>query len=115
MGDGTTSDHRETLLQRTENTRARAAGHSTQNLHGARPSGWFPGSASAPPATAVSPPPTVHHCWYDGPHGRQPALLLGWRNVGGRYSGRVAVAAPEADGWAIVEMWVDQGLLSPVP
>jgi hypothetical protein len=57
--------------------------------------------------------PTTRHCWYDGPHGRQAALLLEWRRIGGGWSGRIAVAAPETVGWALVEMWVDEGLLAP--
>ena len=71
---------------------------------------------SAPTApetrTAGTPPPT-RHCWYDGPHGRQAALLLEWRRVGGGWSGRIAVAAPDPAGWALVEMWVDPGMLAP--
>lgn len=101
----------ETLLQRMENTRAteaaRQSQHGTQGFHGKRPADWS--DALAP--TPTSPP--IKHCWYDGPHGRQAALLLGWRQVGGHYDGRIAVAALEPDGWAIVEMWVDQGMLSP--
>jgi hypothetical protein len=67
-----------------------------------------------PPPDAAGPPPT-RHCWYDGPHGRQAALLLEWRRVGGGWSGRIAVAAPDAAGWALVEMWVDPGMLAPAP
>ena len=59
-------------------------------------------------------PPPMRHCWYDGPHGRQAALLLEWRRVGGGWAGRVAVAAPDPAGWALVEMWVDAGLLAAV-
>jgi len=65
------------------------------------------------PAAGLHPPP-VRHCWYDGPNGRQAALLLEWRNVGGHYDGRIAVAAKEQGiGWGIVEMWVSAGMLSP--
>ncbi len=60
-------------------------------------------------------PPPTRHCWYDGPHGRQAALLLEWRRVAGGWSGRIAVAAPDPGGWALVEMWVDPGLLAPGP
>jgi hypothetical protein len=56
-------------------------------------------------------PPSIRHCWYDGPHGRQAALLLEWRRVGDGWSGRVAVAVPEGAGWALVEMWVDARML----
>lgn len=52
-------------------------------------------------------PPIVRHCWYDGPNGRQAALLLECRNIGGHYDGRIAVAAEEPGlGWGIVEMCV---------
>lgn len=64
------------------------------------------------PAEAADAPPPTRHCWYDGPHGRQAALLLEWRRVGGGWSGRIAVAAPDPGGWALVEMWVDAGLLA---
>ena len=47
-------------------------------------------------------------------HGRRPPLLLGWRNIGGRFDGRICVAAPDEGGWAIVEMWVEGAMLSPV-
>lgn len=63
------------------------------------------------PRAAADPPPPVRHCWYDGPHGRQAALLLEWRRVGDGWSGRVAVAVPDDAGWALVEMWVDAGML----
>ena len=106
-----TSGGDETLLQRVENTRARQMGHSTSDLHGAPPAGWFPDSPDARSEPVVA-PPSVRHCWYDGPHGRQAALLLGWRNIGGHFDGRIAVPACEPDGWAIVEMWVSSGMLS---
>ena len=115
MAGGMTPDGGETLLQRVQNTRdneaARAAAaHGTAGFHGTRPAPWA--DALRDPAPAVEPPP-IKHCWYDGPHGTQPALLLGWRNTGGHYDGRIAVAALEPDGWAIVEMWVAQGMLRP--
>lgn len=46
-------------------------------------------------AEAPVQPPPIRHCWYDGPNGRQAALLLGWRNAGGHYDRRIAVAALE--------------------
>lgn len=82
-------------------------GHSTQDLHGRRPADWADVLRSD-----RSPVPNVKHCWYDGPHGRQAALLLEWRCIEGGYDGRIVVPAPEPDGWAIVEMWVESGLLS---
>ena len=109
MAGGMASGGRETLAQRVANTHAREAGHGTQDAHGKRPASWADSLTETPrPA-----PPPIKHCWYDGPNGRQAALLLGWRQVEGRYSGRVAVASLEPEGWIIVEMWVDQAMLSP--
>ena len=110
MAGGMTSGGRETLAQRVENTRARQSGHGTADMHGKRPASWAD-SLAEPPRSAA--PPPIKHCWYDGPNGRQAALLLGWRQVEGRYSGRIAVACLEPEGWIITEMWVDQAMLSP--
>lgn len=102
---------RETLAERVATTRARQGGHSTSDLHGKRPADWA--DVLREPARGPEPPP-VRHCWYDGPNGRQAALLLEWRNVGGHYDGRIAVAAEEpVVGWGIVEMWVSSSMLSP--
>ncbi|RYB92967.1 hypothetical protein EUA93_00525 [Nocardioides oleivorans] len=95
-GMGRRDDERETLAQRVANTRARQAGQQSA------------------PAREVEPsPPPVKHAWYDGPRGRQAVLLLAWRNIQGRYDGRICVAVPDEGGWAIVEMWVDGAMLSP--
>ena len=112
MAGGMTPGGRETLAQRVANTRARQGGHGTQDAHGTRPASWSPltPDTSAP----ASGPPPIKHCWYDGPYGRQAALLLEWRRIGDGYDGRIAVAASEPDGWAIVEMWVESGLLSAI-
>ena len=93
----------ETLAERVAATRARQAGSPASPVPGSMP--------SAPPPTLV--PPVVKHAWYDGPYGRQPALLLGWRNIQGRFDGRICVAVPDDGGWALVEMWVDGAMLSP--
>ena len=114
MAGGMTSGERETLAERVATTRAREAErqHGTQGFHGRRPADWADALRDGtPPATLA---PAIKHCWYNGPHGRQAALLLQWRGFDGYFHGRIAVAAPEADGWAIVEMWVEQGMLSPV-
>jgi hypothetical protein len=88
----------ESLAQRVANTKARQDGPETPTVVVPEPE---------------SPPP-VRHCWFDGPHGRQAALLLEWRNLGGRYDGRIAVVLPSAEGWATVELWVDGAMLSRV-
>lgn len=60
-------------------------------------------------------PPPVKHCWYDGPDGRQAALLLDWRKITDHaaWEGYIAVARPIDDGWGLVTIWVDAGLLAP--
>ncbi|KRF20996.1 hypothetical protein ASG90_00845 [Nocardioides sp. Soil797] len=72
--------------------------------------------AEAPVGESVeTTPPELKHCWYAGPHGRQAALLLAWRQVnpGSAWEGNIAVAAPDGDGWAIVTMWVSASMLTP--
>lgn len=94
MSRRTPPERSETLAERVATTRARQAGESEQ--------------------PAEIRPPLLKHAWYDGPHGRPAALLLlGWRNIQGRYDGRICVAVPDDGGWAIVEMWVDAAMLSP--
>lgn len=115
MAGGMASGGRETMLQRVENTRAneaaRQAQHGTAGFHGKRPADWADALRGEPEPESA--PPGVKHCWYDGPHGRQAALLLEWRGGGGHYDGRIAVAAEEpGEGWAIVEMWVSAGMLA---
>lgn len=83
----------ENLAERVAATRARQAGEREQ-------------------PTQIQ-PPLLKHAWYDGPYGRQAALLLGWRSIEGRHDGRICVVAPDEGGWAIVEMWVDGTMLSP--
>ena len=61
----------------------------------------------------AAPPPPVKHCWVNGVHGRLPGLLLGWRQAGEGWQGRVVRLVHDADGWAVVEEWVDAGLLDP--
>ncbi|QIX25516.1 hypothetical protein ncot_02110 [Nocardioides sp. JQ2195] len=72
------------------------------------------GRPSSPRTPEVT-PPDLKHCWYAGPHGRQAALLLAWRQAspGAAWEGNIAVAAPDGDGWAIVTMWVGASMLRP--
>jgi hypothetical protein len=125
MGGSREDFPRETLDERVANTRARQAGrpgpsesagqtgHSTAGFHRTPPPSW--GAPPTPPATPSSPLPLLRHCWYDGPFGRQPALLLRWRNISGHFDGLIVVAAPDqaGTGWAVVEMWTDAAMLSP--
>lgn len=57
--------------------------------------------------------PAIRHCWFEGTHGRQAALLLEWRVTAGAWRGRIAVAAPDAGGWVLVEQWVEAAMLTP--
>ncbi len=122
MGRKVDAYGRETLTERVANTRARqtgagTSGHSTADLHGKRPNA--PASWTAPPpppAAPGKPPPPIKHCWYDGPYGRQPALLLRWRRIAGdHYDGLIVVAAPDETrtGWVVMEMWTEASMLSP--
>lgn len=107
MAGGMTSGGRETLAERIATTRAREAErqHGTHGFHGKRPADWADVlGESVPPAPPAPVAPAIKHCWYDGPYGRQAALLLQWRGFDGYYHGRIAVPAPEEAGWAIVEM-----------
>lgn len=114
-GHGTLADR---IAQTKANELARETGptHGTAGFHGTRPAPWADALRDPPAAAAPSEPEhPANHCWYDGPHGRQAALLLEW-SEGGRVErrGRVAVACLEPDGhWSMVEMWVEQGMLSP--
>lgn len=92
------STGRETLAQRIANTKANAE------------------RQPAPPELEHVDPdavPPVRHCWYEGTHGRQAALLLEWRVTAGAWRGRIAVAAPDAGGWVLVEQWVEAAMLTP--
>lgn len=71
------------------------------------------------PAPFVAPqpePPPMKHCWVTDRHGRLPALLIGWRQVEGSWSGRVvhAVLDPD-DNWIVVEEWLRPGTPEAVP
>ncbi len=58
-------------------------------------------------------PPQAKHCWYLGPYGRQAALLVRWRQVGGGYDGPILVPVPDDGGWTLAEMWVESNMLKP--
>ena len=92
MNRGARPERRENLAERVATTHARQAG----NEHAVQMQ-----------------PPLLKHAWYAGPYGRQAALLLEWRNIEGRFDGRICVAVPDDGGWAIVEMWVEGAMLSP--
>ena len=93
MAGGMTAGRGEPLAQRSANTRARQ--HPEPTRQGAL-------KEMAP----------IRHCWYGGQDGQRAALLLTWRRTGTGASGRIAVAAPDPTGWALVEMWGDARLLT---
>jgi hypothetical protein len=59
-------------------------------------------------------PVNIRHCWVTDSHGRQPGLLLKWRQVEGEWRGRVVHPVQEDGGWVVVEEWLPSGLLDPV-
>ena len=75
--------------------------------------------------TAVDPADAcpARHCWVGGAIDaegvKRPGLLLEWRQVRGRWEGRVTYVARlrplEADGgWLVVEEWLPAELLTPL-
>jgi hypothetical protein len=75
--------------------------------------------AVADPADACP----ARHCWVGGAVDaegvKRPGLLLEWRQVRGRWEGRVTYVARlrplEADGgWLVVEEWLPAELLTPL-
>jgi hypothetical protein len=78
--------------------------------------------APVAPARAGDPCP-ARHCWVGGAVDaegvKRPGLLLEWRQVRGRWEGRVTYVARlrplEADGgWLVVEEWLPAELLTPL-
>jgi hypothetical protein len=48
----------------------------------------------------------LRHCWVTDEHGRRPALLLEWRQVGDVWQGRVVLPVLEDDRWEPAEVWL---------
>lgn len=95
--------------------------------------GWSKRGSGVPLADRVRsdrPAPVVpdencpaRHCWVSGAVDaegvKRPGLLLEWRQVRGRWEGRVTYVARlrplEADGgWLVVEEWLPAELLTPL-
>jgi hypothetical protein len=76
-----------------------------------------PGPAPEP----IGPDCPARHCWVSGAVDaegvKRPGLLLEWRQVHGRWEGRVTYVARlrplEAHGWLVVEEWLPAELLTP--
>jgi hypothetical protein len=71
----------------------------------------------------IGPDCPARHCWVGGAVDaegvKRPGLLLEWRQVAGRWEGRVTYVARlrplEANGgWLVVEEWLPAELLSPL-
>ena len=71
----------------------------------------------------VGPDCPARHCWVSGAVDaegvKRPGLLMEWRQVAGRWEGRVTYAARlrplEANGgWLVVEEWLPAELLTPL-
>jgi hypothetical protein len=65
----------------------------------------------------VEAPQLPVHCWVvDCPSapGRWPGVLLKWSRSSKGWHGRVVFAVPQADGEAVLTMWVDVEYLRPV-
>jgi hypothetical protein len=87
-----------------------------------------PGSSAAQqyaarPATGPAGDCPARHCWVGGAVDaegvKRPGLLLEWRQVAGRWEGRVTYVARlrplEANGgWLVVEEWLPAELLTPL-
>src|SRR3954447_6363349 len=78
---------------------------------------------AARPEPAQGDPCPARHCWVSGAVDaegvKRPGLLLEWRQVRGRWEGRVTYAARlrpfEANGgWVVVEEWLPAELLTPL-
>ena len=74
-------------------------------------------AAQEQPASPVTAPCPVKHCWVKAPvdgAAARPGLLLEWRKaVDGRWEGRVSYAAELRPGrWVTVEEWLGAELLS---
>lgn len=79
---------------------------ATRSAFTASAASWTDSLAETPQQTTAAPP--IGHCWYDGPYGRQAALLPEWRSIEGHHNGHV-VAAPDGNVWAVIEWWVGSG------
>ena len=68
--------------------------------------------ARQPPPWNAPPPPEraalarLHHCWLLTGGERLPGLLLGWRQDGDGWEGRVIVPVPVDGQWVTHETWL---------
>ena len=80
-------------------------------IHGA------PALSDAGEVTAPASEPThaspVRRCWVVDETGRQPGLLLEWRQTLAGWQGRVVRPVREDGCWVVVEEWLPAAMLSP--
>lgn len=82
-----------------------------QRIHGTPPLA----EAASRPTPARPPEPdesSVRRCWVTDEHGRQPGLLLEWRQTLAGWQGRVVRPVREDGCWVVVEEWLPAGLLT---
>ncbi|MDX6359976.1 MAG: hypothetical protein QOH37_3030 [Nocardioidaceae bacterium] len=75
-----------------------------ERIHGDAP-------PSGPSAQASASP--VKPCWVTDRQGRNPGLLLEWRQVAAGWQGRVVRPVLDESGWIVVEEWLPAELLAP--
>lgn len=82
-----------------------------------------PGEPAPLPAQVTADPCPARHCWVSGAVDaegiKRPGLLLEWRQVHGRWEGRVTYVArlrplDAGGGWLAVEEWLPAELLTPL-
>jgi hypothetical protein len=82
-----------------------------ERIHGDVPPPTHPAAQPGPPAPAPAAP--VKPCWVTDHHGRNPGLLLEWRQVAAGWQGRVVRPVLDGSGWIVVEEWLSADLLGP--
>jgi hypothetical protein len=56
------------------------------------------------------------HCWVTDPPaapGRWPGVVVAWRALDGRWEGRVVVVVGSGQGAGVLDVWLDEGQLTP--
>ncbi len=72
-----------------------------------------PSQAPVPRRSEPGPAAPVKPCWVVDQHGRNPGLLLEWRQVAAGWQGRVVRPVLDTSGWVVVEEWLSADLLGP--
>ena len=72
-----------------------------------------PPSRPSSPTHLPAPAAPVKPCWVTDHHGRNPGLLLEWRQVAAGWQGRVVRPVLDDSGWIVVEEWLPADQLGP--